>query len=269
MNEYPHPGGPAQGGARMEASYDYSGAVVFVTGSTSGIGYEIARGFAASGAQVVINGRDDDRLEQAAERLRDTGAEALRLRGDVRDWSQVTTMVASIEERFGALDVLVNNAGGHFASPLEEISPNGWHAVIDLNLTSVFYCSKACLPVFRRQGHGAIVNIGSIAAFGAHPHRSHAGAAKGGVVALTMTMAHEWAPYGVRVNCVAPGAILTDASPTANDARRRAEVAERVPMGRAGRPREVAQACLFLASDSATYITGETLRVDGGPRRAV
>ncbi|MQA03409.1 MAG: SDR family oxidoreductase [Streptosporangiales bacterium] len=217
----------------------------------------------------MINGRDEDRLDQAARSLRDTGAEILRLRGDVRDWAQVTTMVASIDECYGTLDVLVNNAGGHFASPLEEISPNGWHAVVDLNLTSVFYCSKACLPVFRKQGRGAILNIGSIAAFGAHPHRAHAGAAKGAVVSLTMTMAYEWAPYGVRVNCIAPGAILTDASPTSNDAKRSAEVEERVPMGRAGRPEEVAQACLFLASDSATYITGETIRVDGGPRRAV
>lgn len=249
--------------------YDYSGAVVFVTGSTSGIGYEIAKGFAASGARIAVNGRDEGRLRHAAQSLRETGAEVLELRGDVRDWAQVTAMVTAIEEHYGTLDVLVNNAGGHFAGPIEDISPNGWHAVVDLNLTSVFYCSKACLPLFKSNGHSAVVNIGSLAAFGAHPHRAHTGAAKGGVVALTMTMAHEWAPYGVRVNCVAPGAILTEASPTFNDAKRLSEVEERVPMGRAGRAEEVAKACLFLASDGATYITGETLRVDGGPRKAI
>lgn len=256
-------------GAQMRASYDYTDAVVLVTGSTSGIGYGIANSFAASGARVAINGRDDTRLRKAEKSLKDSGAKVLSVRGDVRNWSQVTRMIGIVEEHFGRVDVLVNNAGGHFAAPLEEISPNGWHAVVDLNLTSHFYCSKACFPIFQRQGFGTIINISSIAAFGAHPLRAHAGAAKGGVVSLTMTMAYEWAPYNIRVNCIAPGAILTEASRSANDAKHRSEVEKRVPLGRIGLPKEVAQACLFLASDSATYITGETLKVDGGPRRAV
>ncbi|HVB25584.1 MAG TPA: glucose 1-dehydrogenase [Ktedonobacteraceae bacterium] len=250
-----------------EITYNFLNKVVFVTGGTAGIGYAIAEAFIQSGARVAINGRNEARLKQSAMILSHEGS-VLALSGDVRKWEQVQAMVKQIVEQFGQIDVLVNNAGGNFSAPLEEISPNGWHAVLDSNLTSVFYCSKACFPSFKKQNAGVIVNIASIAAFGAHPLKAHYGAAKAGVVALTMSMAHEWATYNVRVNCLAPGPILTRDSPFA-DARVRSAVEKSIPLGRVGQPEEVAAVCLFLASDAARYVTGATLRVDGGPQRMV
>lgn len=251
----------------QEITYNFRDKVVFVTGGTAGIGYAIARTFMQSGARIAINGRNEARLKQAAKML-DSEGSVLALAGDVRKWEQVQAMVNQIVEQLGRIDILINNAGGNFSAPLAEISPHGWHAVLDSNLTSVFYCSKACFPSFRKQMAGIIVNIASIAAFGAHPLKAHYGAAKAGVVALTMSMAYEWAPYNVRVNCLAPGPILTDASPFA-DAQVRSEVEKSIPLGRVGQPAEVADACLFLASDAARYITGTTLRVDGGPHTMV
>ncbi|MHB8600763.1 MAG: SDR family NAD(P)-dependent oxidoreductase [Ktedonobacteraceae bacterium] len=251
----------------QEVTYNFRDKVVFVTGGTAGIGYAIAQAFMQSGARVAINGRNEARLKQSAMML-DSEGSVLALAGDVRKWEQVQAMVNQIVAQFGRIDILVNNAGGNFSAPLAEISPHGWHAVLDSNLTSVFYCSKACFPSFKKQMAGIIVNIASIAAFGAHPLKAHYGAAKAGVVALTMSMAYEWASYNVRVNCLAPGPILTDASPFA-DARVRSEVEKPIPLGRVGQPAEVADACLFLASDAARYITGTTLRVDGGPHTMV
>lgn len=253
-----------------EVTYNFQNKVVFVTGGTAGIGYAIAQAFLQSGARTAINGRNEARLKQTAIKLgsKDNEGSMLALAGDVRNWEQVQAMVNQIVEQFGRIDILVNNAGGNFSTPLEEISPNGWHAVLDLNLTSVFYCSKACFPSFKKQNAGVIVNIASIAAFGAHPMKAHYGAAKAGVVALTMSMAYEWASYNVRVNCLAPGPILTIASPFA-DAQLRTEVEKPIPLRRVGQPEEVADACLFLASDAARYITGTTLRVDGGPHKMV
>jgi 3-oxoacyl-[acyl-carrier protein] reductase len=249
-------------------SFDFSSRVALVTGSSQGIGLAIARSFVAAGASVVLNGRKEGPLEEAAARLGDEGGDVLAVRADVRDWEQVAAMVGRAVERFGTVDVLVNNAGGNFAAALEDVTPNGWRAVVDSNLTSVFYCAKACFPVFREAGGGAIVNIGSVSASFAHPDRAPYGAAKAGVQALTMSMAYEWARYGIRVNCVAPGAIGTEAS-RFSDPEIQVEAAAEIPVGRVGAPAEVADACLFLASAGAAFVTGTTLVVDGGPHRAM
>lgn len=242
--------------------------VVWVTGSSRGIGYAIAAAFAHAGAAVVLNGRDPNKLATAEQALREAGYQVFALTGDVRDPQQVEDMVRHILERYGRLDVLVNNAGGNFAAPLESISVKGWHTLIDLNLTSVFLCAKASFPAFVRQGGGVIINISSVAAFEAHPLRAPYGAAKAGVIALTKSMAYEWAKWNIRVHCVAPGAILTEASPW-TDPGRQQEAAARVALQRVGSPDEIAGICLFLASEGASYMTGETIRVDGGPHPAV
>lgn len=256
----------------MELKYDYSGKVALITGSSSGIGYEIARQFLLYGCNVVLNGRSDVRLSVAARRMgaRDnstTNARVECVAGDVRDWLQALNVVNSAVTRFGRLDIVVNNAGGNFHCPLSELSPNGWHATLNANLTSVFLVSKASFPHLTSRG-GVIVNIGSIAAFGAHPGRGTYGAAKAAVHSLTATMAYEWIRYGIRVVCIAPGA-------TDNDDRRwtdssvRNDVLSRIPAGRLGTPMDVARVCLFVCSSEAEYITGTTIRVDGGPKLAV
>lgn len=250
------------------ASYDYEGRVVIVTGASRGIGARIARAFALAGAQVVVCGRDAEALESAVAGLRADGAEALGVCADLRSYDGAREVVEAAVGRFGTVDVLVNNAGGNFSLPLAELSPNGWRAQVETNLSSVFHCAHACYPVFAAQGAGLVVNIGSVAGGAAHPRRAAYGAAKAAVAALTKTMAWEWGPVGIRVNCVAPGAVRTPASRFADpDEERRA--AEHVPLARLGEPDDVAGACLFLCSDSAAYITGVTLRVDGGPTTAL
>jgi 3-oxoacyl-[acyl-carrier protein] reductase len=249
-------------------SYNFGGQVVIVTGGSKGIGLSIAKAFAGSGASVVMTGRDSKTLGPAADEVAAIGSPVAAVPGDARDFEQMTALAAEVDRRFGRLDVLVNNAGGVFAQPLESLSPNGWRALVETNLSSVFYCSRACLPLFRRSGGGVITNIGSIAGFAAHPQRAAYGAAKAGVNALTMSMAHEWAVDNIRVNCVAPGAILTEAS-RFSDPAVAAAVEGTIPLGRLGRPEDVAEVCLFLASDGAAFVTGTTLRVDGGPQRSL
>lgn len=249
-------------------SYDFTGRVVIVTGGSKGIGLAIAKAFGTNGAQVVVMGRDAQALESAAAEVRSLGVDVLAVAGDARDFEQMTTLAAETERAFGRLDVLVNNAGGVFRQPLASLSPNGWKALVETNLSSVFYCSRACLALLRKTGGGVITNIGSIAGMAAHPQRAAYGAAKAGVNALTMSMAHEWAEYGIRVNCVAPGAILTPAS-RFTDPAVAAAVEDTIPLGRLGRPEEIADMCLFLASDGASFVTGTTVRVDGGPQRSL
>ena len=246
------------------ATFDFTDTVALVTGSSEGIGYAIAERFAESGASVVINGRNPDKLAAAQRKLSEKYDRILAVPTDVRSYDAVRTMVDEAVDRFGTIDVLVNNAGGNFASPLEKITPNGWRSVLESNLTSVYNCSVACFPVFERDGGGLIVNIGSVGGMHAHPLRSHYGAAKAGVHALTLTMAYEWAQHGIRVNCIAAGPVLTEASRFADK-----EVGERVaagrPLGRLGRPSEIADACAYLTSDASSFMTGATVVVDGGP----
>jgi len=248
--------------------FDYSDQVALVTGSSKGIGLAIADALSAAGARVVLNGRDGAALDTAVAELAAKGRDVLGFRADVRDFEAVSAMMEETHRRFGRLDIVVNNAGGVFACPLETLSPNGWRAMLDTNLTSAFYCSKAALPLLRRSGGGVIINISSVAGDHAHPLRAPYGAAKAGLNSLTKSMAHEWAPYRVRVNGIAPGPILTEASRFADPAVA-AAVQDDVPLGRLGNPADVADACLYLASDAAGFVTGVTLRVDGGPLRSL
>lgn len=252
----------------MHARYDFSAQTVVVTGASGGIGKAIARAFAQAGANVAINSRDGVKLQAVVDEFAAHGLRVTAHAADVRNWDAVHELAAGVERDIGPIDVLVNNAGGNFACALEDMTPNGWRAIVDLNLTSAFYCAHACLPQMKRRKRGSIVNIGSIAALGAHPLKAHYGAAKAGLISLTMSMAYEWAPYGIRVNCLAPGAVMTERSPW-NDAEREADVVTRIPMRRVGEPEEIARACMFLASDDASYVTGATIRVDGGPHIAV
>jgi NAD(P)-dependent dehydrogenase (short-subunit alcohol dehydrogenase family) len=239
-----------------------AGKVVIVTGSGAGIGRTIAVEAAKQGACVVLNGRRRERLVPVEEEITRMGADALAVAADLRNSDDVTGLVEQTQARFGAIDVLVNNAGGRFLAAPEDISPNGWRAVLETNLTAAFLCAGAVLPVMREQGGGRIVNIGSMASAGAYPEAAHYGAAKAGLVNLTATLAVTWAKHNVQVNCVSPGAIMTDASRFA-DPVVRAEVEEAQPGGRIGTPEEIAEVVLFLAGMSGTYLTGQTIDVDG------
>jgi 3-oxoacyl-[acyl-carrier protein] reductase len=236
--------------------------VVIVTGSAAGIGSVIAVEAARRGARVVVNSRKAERLEEVTQEVERLGSEVLAVEDDLRDAEQVDALVGKTRERFGRIDVLVNNAGGRFLAPPEEISPNGWRSVLETNLTSAFLCARAVLPIMKEQGAGRIVNISSIAGMGAYPRAAHYGAAKAGMINLTATLAAEWAKHNIQVNCVAPGAIMTDASSFVDPTvRERVETA--LPGGRIGTSEEIAEVVLFLAGMEGTYLTGETIRVDG------
>lgn len=244
---------------------ELAGKVAIVTGSSSGIGYRLAVGLAEQGVKVVVNSRKLERLEAVCREIEALGGEVLPVQADVRDPDQVAGLVEQTISRFGTVHFLINNAGGTFWAPAEQISPNGWRAVVDTNLTSTFLVSKAVFPEMRKNGYGVIVNVSSVAAF--EPGSSvHYSAAKAGVIQLTRLLAIEWGRYGIRVNCIVPGAILTAASRFAKDPEFARRVAGQVPLGRLGTPDDVLGPVLFLLSDAAAYVNGACLRIDGGLR---
>ncbi|GAA4081402.1 SDR family NAD(P)-dependent oxidoreductase [Nocardioides kongjuensis] len=247
------------------ASFDFAGQVVIVTGASGGIGSAVADAFGDAGARLVLHGRREDALESLARKLAERGIEAVWVTGNIRTRETAEAIRDAALTAYGRIDVLVNNAGGNFGARLETLSPNAWNATIEANLSGAFHCATACLPTFEQQGSGVVVNVGSVSANHAHPLRGAYAAAKAGLASLTRTMAWEWADRGIRVNCIEPGAILTESSRFAAEGDILQRVERYVAIGRVGRPEEIAGACLFLCSDAASYITGAVLPVAGGP----
>jgi NAD(P)-dependent dehydrogenase (short-subunit alcohol dehydrogenase family) len=245
---------------------DLRGKVAIVTGSGTGIGFEIARCFAREGASVVVSARAEERLEGVRDAVRELGGECLAVAGDLRDPETAERLAAGARERFGGVDVVVNNAGGTFNAPAEEITPNGWRAVLDTNLTTAFLVSRACFPQLRDR-RGSVVNVSSIAAVDVPgPKHVHYSVAKAGLVQLTKSLAFEWGPLGIRVNCVCPGVVKTPRSVFAGNPEMEEAWRRRAPLQRLGEPSDVAETVLLLASGASAYTTGAVIRIDGGPR---
>lgn len=242
----------------------FEGRVALVTGGGSGIGRCIAHELAALGAQVVIAARKVERLEEVVAEIRADGGRADHVTVDIRSAEAVEAAVATVVERHGRLDLLVNNSGGQFVSPAASISQRGWAAVIETNLTGTFQMCKAAFNSYMEAHGGAIVNVVADMWRGM-PMMAHSGAARAGVVNLTKTLALEWADRRVRVNAVAPGMILSSGFknyPEPVQAVLKTLPAE-IPAQRFGTESEVSAAVLYLLSPAAAYVTGETLRVDG------
>ncbi len=242
--------------------------VAIVTGGAYGIGRGICRLFAKRGDRVLIGDIDDARGQALECELRDSGAEARFVHANVRDEASVRAMVDAAVAAWGRIDTLVNNAGIEKYAEPSDFTLEDWEAIVGTNLRGVFLCSRAAFPHLR-EARGAVVNIASVQAFANVPKLSVYAATKGGVMALTRSMALDWAPQGVRVNAVCPGAIYTGMTETelAGSADPDAEVraiGEAIPMGRIGQPEDVASAVYFLASEDAAYVTGAALVVDGG-----
>lgn len=239
--------------------------VMVITGSASGIGRELALLAARSGNTVVVNSRRRQRLDSVVAELEQTGAGYLAIEADLRDPEQVDHMMTSAAGAFGRVDILVNNAAGLFFSRTENVSVNGWRAVLDTCLTTAFLCSKAVFPYLRKNGSGAIWNVSSVAAYRPHPGAAHYAAAKAGINSLTETLATEWGPVGIQVNGIAFGPVWTKNSRFEDDGNRRSVEAQ-IPGGRIATASEAAAIALGLIRVTSPYFTGETVRVDGGFR---
>jgi len=248
--------------------FDLGGQVAVVTGGATGIGLQMAEALAELGAGVVVCGRDGERCERVAADLeRERGVRCAGLRCDVSSSDDVARMVADTTDRFGRIDVLVNNAGTAWSDPVEDTPLHGWQKVIDVNLTGVFLCSQAVGRVMIGQGGGKIVNIASITGLRGQPPEELDAIAysttKGAVVAFTRDLATKWARHGIAVNAIAPGWFPTDLSQPVLD-RAGDQLTAGIPMRRFGGDSDLKGAIAYLASSASDYVTGHTLVVDGG-----
>ena len=247
--------------------FDLTGETAIVTGASSGIGKTIAEQFASEGADVVVCSREIDNVDPVAAGIEESerSGRALAVECDVTDREAVEALVDATAEEFGGVDVLVNNAGASFMADFEEISPNGWETIVDINLTGTFHCTQVAGERMREDGGGVVINVASVAGQRGSPRMSHYGAAKAGVINLTKTLSHEWAGDGVRVNCIAPGFVATPGVESqmgvSADEIDRSEVERRI-----GTTEEIADLAQFLASPASSYVVGETVTAAGVPR---
>ena len=245
--------------------FDLTGRRALITGSSQGIGYALAKGLAAAGAEIVLNGRDPAKLGRASEDMRGTGATVYQAAFDVTDHAACAAGVAGIEDGVGPIDILVNNAGMQQRAPLDEFPAEDFVRLMKTNLESVFNVGQAVAKAMIPRGKGKIVNICSVMSMLARPGVAPYTASKGGVANLTKGMATDWARHGLQINGIAPGYFKTELTDAlVKDAEFSAWLENRTPAGRWGNVEELVGAAIFLSSDASSFVNGHILYVDGG-----
>lgn len=238
--------------------------VALITGSSRGIGRAIAIEMAREGADVVVNyNLSKEKASEVARTIETLNRKALVVKADVSRFDQVEAMSKRVVEEFGGVDILVNNAGVHHHLKSWEIDPAEWNRILNANLDGTFFCSRTFSSEMRAKKWGRIINISSIVAAIGTDHEAHYGASKAAVLGLTKSLALELAPYNITVNAISPGLIETDMTASATPEEKKKEL-ELIPLGRIGQPEDIAHAAVFLASDRASFITGQTIHVNGG-----
>jgi NAD(P)-dependent dehydrogenase (short-subunit alcohol dehydrogenase family) len=247
--------------------FDLTGKVAIVTGGGRGLGEQIAKGFAEAGANVVLCSRNEEACKEVSEELKNIGIESLAIKCDVTKSEDVQKVVELTREKFGRIDILVNNSGASWGAPVEDMPLEAWHKVMNVNVTGTFLMSQAVGKVMLEQKSGKIINIASIAGLqGTNPKVLNAvgySASKGAVISFTKDLAAKWGPSGVYVNAIAPGFFPTKMS---NDVLSKGtnEILEGIPLKKFGNEDELKGAALFLAAPASNYVTGAVLVVDGG-----
>jgi NAD(P)-dependent dehydrogenase (short-subunit alcohol dehydrogenase family) len=242
------------------------GRVVWLTGASRGLGRALAFALAGAGAELLLSARSEGPLEEVSQAIRGAGGVAETLVGSIAVPEVVAKSVATIERRWGRLDVLINNAGISPAfARAEQLAPGDWRDVLDVNLTAPFATAVAALPLLKAASQASVVNVSSIHGTRGHERLIAYAASKGGLEMVTRTLAIEWAPHNIRVNSVAPGYLVTEMTAGLRDHPKWSDsLLTRIPMGRFAQTEEIVPAIMFLASTGASYITGTTLHVDGG-----
>lgn len=248
-----------------ENLFDLTGKVAIVTGSSRGLGQYLARALAHAGADVVITSRTLESLEPFKTEIEALGRKALPLALDVRDYDSIQTMVATAYDHYGKIDILVNNAGCNVRKPAVEVSWDEWNLVLDTNLRGSFFVAQAVAKKMIPRRYGRVINIGSVTTVAGYAGITPYCASRGGVKQMTMSLADDWGPYGITVNCLAPGWFRTEQTKALYDNTAWVEyIIDRIPLKRVGQPHDLDGAVVFLASDASAYMTGQTLLIDGG-----
>jgi len=248
-----------------QSLFDLTGKVAVVTGASRGLGQFFARALARAGADLSITSRRIDSLPEFKKEIESLGRRALPLELDVRDYDSIQRMVEAAHQYYGKIDILVNNAGCNVRKPAVDVTWDDWNLVVDTNLRGSFFVAQAVAKKMIPRRYGRIINIGSVTTIFGYANITPYCASRGGVKQMTMSLADDWGPYGITVNCLAPGWFKTEQTKVLYENKEWVEyIIDRIPLKRPGQPNDLDGAIVFLASDASAYMTGHTLLVDGG-----